>query len=316
MSTDLARQSEKERRSRKRLRRELSRPSTRGRVRRSACSLMRHRRIRSVGRAVKFPRATITRIFPATREPAETLGVLARCRMCRIRCAAGDGGTMPLPARKSVAYQDVCDFRGGRRGRNVVKSKRGAGRDQADRKADPAKSQKPATSKRDIPARRGAAPVPDLLERERKAHAETRRKLKAAREQTRRKSLECDEIKARFETALRGAQIHVYSQDRDLRYTWLYNPRDPDAGGDHARAHRRRIVVVARAAGGDRGEAAGARDRRAGRLRGVLHHAGAARAVRAAYRSDLRRPTGASKASCARRSTSAASARSKASAGV
>jgi PAS domain S-box-containing protein len=50
-----------------------------------------------------------------------------------------------------------------------------------------------------------------------------------AHEATRLKSVECEEIRARFETALRGAQIHVYSQDRDLRYTWLYNPRDPDA---------------------------------------------------------------------------------------
>src|ERR1700730_16918218 len=30
---------------------------------------------------------------------------------------------------------------------------------------------------------------------------------------------------ARFETALRGARVHVSSQDRDLRYTWVYHPQ-------------------------------------------------------------------------------------------
>jgi PAS domain S-box-containing protein len=112
----------------------------------------------------------------------------------------------------------------------VVKSKWGVGRDKAGAKGRPGKSPaKSDKSKTSIPVRRGAPPGPDLLALERGAHAETRRKLKAAREQARLKSTECDEIKARFETALRGAQLHVYSQDRELRYTWIYNPRDPDA---------------------------------------------------------------------------------------
>lgn len=66
------------------------------------------------------------------------------------------------------------------------------------------------------------------LERERKAHMRTRRDLKAAREQARLNALECDEIKARLEAALRGAQVHAFAQDRDLRYTWIYNPLETD----------------------------------------------------------------------------------------
>jgi PAS domain S-box-containing protein len=44
-------------------------------------------------------------------------------------------------------------------------------------------------------------------------------------ERTRELSL----VKARFETALRGAKIYVFSQDRDLRYRWVYNPSGEDA---------------------------------------------------------------------------------------
>jgi PAS domain S-box-containing protein len=34
-------------------------------------------------------------------------------------------------------------------------------------------------------------------------------------------------VKARLETALRGAYVHAFSQDRDLRYTWVYDPDGP-----------------------------------------------------------------------------------------
>ena len=109
-----------------------------------------------------------------------------------------------------------------------MNSFRGAGRG----KGNP-KSRRPikagSKGKAKSKSRRDSAPSSNPRERERKAHAETRRLLKAAKESTRLKSIECDEIRARFETALRGAQVHVYSQDRDLRYTWLYNPCDPDA---------------------------------------------------------------------------------------
>ena len=36
-------------------------------------------------------------------------------------------------------------------------------------------------------------------------------------------------VKARFETALRGAKVYVFSQDTDLKYPWMYSP-----GGDGA----------------------------------------------------------------------------------
>ena len=92
------------------------------------------------------------------------------------------------------------------------------------------KTESKSQSKTQSKALRGKAALADPLERERLADAETLRQLKIAHEATRLKSVECEEIRARFETALRGAQIHVYSQDRDLRYTWVFNPRDADAG--------------------------------------------------------------------------------------
>ena len=61
------------------------------------------------------------------------------------------------------------------------------------------------------------------------AHAGTRKRLKEARDQIRVKNTECEEIRTRFEIALRGAQIHVFSQDRDLRYTWVYSPRGEES---------------------------------------------------------------------------------------
>jgi PAS domain S-box-containing protein len=39
-------------------------------------------------------------------------------------------------------------------------------------------------------------------------------------------------LKARFETALRGANVYVYSQDRDLRYSWIYSPRGEAAAAE------------------------------------------------------------------------------------
>jgi PAS domain S-box-containing protein len=37
-------------------------------------------------------------------------------------------------------------------------------------------------------------------------------------------------VKARFETALRGARVYVFAQDTSLRYTWVYTPEGEDAG--------------------------------------------------------------------------------------
>lgn len=36
-------------------------------------------------------------------------------------------------------------------------------------------------------------------------------------------------VKARLEAALRGAYVHAFSQDRDLRYTWVYDPDGAEA---------------------------------------------------------------------------------------
>jgi PAS domain S-box-containing protein len=55
--------------------------------------------------------------------------------------------------------------------------------------------------------------------------ARDRAKLKAARDQARRAAKECEDMKARFERAFRGANIHAFTQDRDLRYTWIAGPQ-------------------------------------------------------------------------------------------
>ena len=80
-----------------------------------------------------------------------------------------------------------------------------------------------------LPSARQLAEVNERLRREAEAHEATLRELEAARselesrveERTRELSL----VKARFETALHGANVYVFSQDRDLRYTWMSSPR-------------------------------------------------------------------------------------------
>lgn len=64
------------------------------------------------------------------------------------------------------------------------------------------------------------------LARVRAELASTRRELERRVEQ---RTHELSLVKARFETALRGAQVYVFSQDRDLRYTWVYSPRGEQA---------------------------------------------------------------------------------------
>lgn len=70
----------------------------------------------------------------------------------------------------------------------------------------------------------------DRLRQETTAHEATRRELATVRAELRRRTDEYELIKARFETALHGAKVHVFSQDRELRYTWIYTPRGEDAG--------------------------------------------------------------------------------------
>jgi PAS domain S-box-containing protein len=75
--------------------------------------------------------------------------------------------------------------------------------------------------------------VNERLRREAEAHEATLRELELSRreletrveERTRELSL----VKARFETALHGAKVYVFSQDLDLKYTWMYGALDEAA---------------------------------------------------------------------------------------
>lgn len=64
-----------------------------------------------------------------------------------------------------------------------------------------------------------------LLLRELEAHAQTRAELEAEQRKSVLAIRECDELRARVELAFRGANIHAFAQDRDLRYTWVSGPR-------------------------------------------------------------------------------------------
>jgi PAS domain S-box-containing protein len=81
----------------------------------------------------------------------------------------------------------------------------------------------------------GLADVQERLRAEIEAHAATRRELEAMRrelEAVRRdtqvrmfeRTRERDAARARFETALHGTKIYVFSQDRELRYTFVSKP--------------------------------------------------------------------------------------------
>jgi two-component sensor histidine kinase len=69
----------------------------------------------------------------------------------------------------------------------------------------------------------------ERLRREVAAHELTLRELEGARRELEQRvgqrTKELMLMTARFETALRGARVHVSSQDRDLRYTWVYHPQ-------------------------------------------------------------------------------------------
>src|SRR5215470_16620454 len=69
----------------------------------------------------------------------------------------------------------------------------------------------------------------DRLRREVAAHEATLRELETARreleQRVEERTKELSLMTARFETALRGARVYVSSQDRDLRYTWVYHPQ-------------------------------------------------------------------------------------------
>jgi PAS domain S-box-containing protein len=70
-------------------------------------------------------------------------------------------------------------------------------------------------------------PSRDRLQAEVAAHLRTFEELKAARhqleERVQARTKELDEAKQRFEIALRGSPISVFSQDKDMRFTWVHN---------------------------------------------------------------------------------------------
>jgi len=75
---------------------------------------------------------------------------------------------------------------------------------------------------------RGSRDVDELLRAEIAAHAATKRELEAVRRDAQvrmfERTRERDAARARFETALHGTRIYVFSQDRDLRYTFVSKP--------------------------------------------------------------------------------------------
>lgn len=80
-----------------------------------------------------------------------------------------------------------------------------------------------------MPSARQLAEVNQRLRREAEAHEATLRELEAARSEletrVEERTKELTLVKARFETALHGANVYVFSQDRDLRYTWMSSPQ-------------------------------------------------------------------------------------------
>lgn len=71
-------------------------------------------------------------------------------------------------------------------------------------------------------------PSRDRLQAEIAAHLRTMDELKDARQQlevrVEERTKELAEAKQRFEIALRGSPIMVFSQDRDMRFLWVHNP--------------------------------------------------------------------------------------------
>src|SRR5439155_21323176 len=87
-----------------------------------------------------------------------------------------------------------------------------------------------------LPSARRLAELNERLRREAEAHETTLRELEAARRElesrVEERTKELSQVKARFETALRGAKVYVFSQDRDLRYSWMYSPRGEDVAAE------------------------------------------------------------------------------------
>ncbi len=86
----------------------------------------------------------------------------------------------------------------------------------------------PSAFRKQGPLPRNLASANRLLQQEKAAHAETRRELAAAerklRQRTADENQELKLFRMPFETALHGAGLYVFSQDRDLRYTAISKP--------------------------------------------------------------------------------------------
>ena len=122
-------------------------------------------------------------------------------------------------------------------------------------------------------------PSRDRLQSEIAAHLRTLEELKETRQQLEERvaarTKELAEAKQRFEIALRGSPIMVFTQDRDMRFTWVHNP---PSGVDPAFLLGKtdtEILPPEAAASLHGGEAARHRDRR------VAKHRNQFRAVRA-----------------------------------
>jgi PAS domain S-box-containing protein len=77
-----------------------------------------------------------------------------------------------------------------------------------------------------LPSSAQLSEVNERLRREAEAHEATLRELELSRREletrVEERTRELTLVKARFETALHGAKVYVFSQDSDLKYTWMY----------------------------------------------------------------------------------------------
>ena len=84
-----------------------------------------------------------------------------------------------------------------------------------------------------LPSSGELSEINERLRREAEAHEATLRELELSRGEletrVEQRTRELSLAKARFETALHGAKVYVFSQDRDLRYTWMYGALDDAA---------------------------------------------------------------------------------------
>jgi PAS domain S-box-containing protein len=80
-----------------------------------------------------------------------------------------------------------------------------------------------------FPSARQLADANELLRDETAAHGVSREELETLRQEledrVKERTKELNQVRKRFETALRSAKVYVFFQDRELRYTWVYDPR-------------------------------------------------------------------------------------------